>query len=1731
MNSKIKIKGYKIGEQLIDVEFSHVFRATRIEDNLPVVIKIQKDEFPSKKDIEKYENDFEIGSGFHDQQIIHYYNLEPYKHGSAIVEEDFNGNSLAHQIPEGGFDQLEFLKIAIQLARGLEVIHDKNVIHKDINPSNLVYNRETGTVKFIDFGIASLLGQENILDLSPGKLEGTLAYMSPEQTGRMNRGVNYLTDFYSLGVTFYQLLCGKLPFDTKYPLELVHCHIAKPPVPPQQVNPKIVPVLSEIVMQLLEKDPEHRYKSARGLKEDLQHCLNDLDNKGEIASFELGERDYSNKFQIPQKLYGRTKEVKKLLKAFDRVINGNPELLLVSGYSGIGKSVLVQEVQKPIVGKTVFFISGKFDQLNKNVAYSGLSQAFRSLMRQILGDTEEKITEWREKLLSALGRNGQLIIDIIPELELIIGKQPVPHVIGTVEAQNRFNLLFQKFVGVFTQKETLIVLFLDDLQWADLASLKVINLLAVNIEIKHLFLIGAYRDNEVDKAHPTIITIEKIKKEGGVVEDIVLSPLDENTVNELISDTLSCSPEKSKDLTNLVYERTRGNPFFVKSFLYSLHDESLLTFESDKEWAWNIDKIKEVQVSDNVVDLILNRISQLPDSTILILQLAACIGNTFNTEILSLVSGKTSKENLSNLRIAVKSGMLIKAGAYFYFAHDRVQEAAYSLIKEQNKKALHLKIGNLLLKSIPKAERKERIFELVDHLNLSRELITSDKERLTLVELNVEAGKKAKDSAAYETALDYFLIGKELLDDGWRNEYHLTLSLHNLALESAYLSTKFDEMIPLEREVMREARSLLDKIEIYKIKIQEAIILNKPNVAVSTALEVLSMLGVTFPENPGKLNIMTGLIGTKFSLSRKKTAELIDMPEMKDPEKLAAMRIMMNMAPAVYTAAPNLLPLMFFKMIRLSLKYGNSPESSYGYAGYGFLLSSVLQDVNSAMAFGDLSLKLVDKLKAESLRPRIDFMVNSFIRNWKNPAREIALVLKEAYQTALELGDVEYAVYSCMTYSYISYFTGKELTALEQEVDAYRKATAQMKQETTLNFIEIYHQSILNLIHPTESPWVLIGTSYDERKMLPLHIEANAGTTLFYLFYNKLCLCYLFGQYQEALKNAELAEKYVEGGLGTLIIPQFHFYDSLSRLAVYSNETIAEKKKILRKVKANQKKLKIWSQFSSVNFRHKYHLVEAELAGVKGKLTFALEHYKNAVELAGQNDWLSDEGLANELCARFWAAQGNEKVAQTYMIEAHYLYNRWGAKTKVDLLEKNHAYLREHEYGIKVKDGIETIRTTVKSGSGYLDFITATKASQAISKEIKLENLLAKIMRIIIENAGAEKGVLILKSNGDLLIEASAVIDSDTAEVLQSIPIDKSEELSESIVRFVYRSGESLVLHDAWKESDYSNEPHVLKNQLKSVLCMPISVKDEILGVLYLENNLSSHVFTEERVDVLQVLVAQAAISLENSRLYDNIEKEVKEREKAEKEVRMLNEELEQRVENRTAELKEANADLEAFSYSVAHDLKSPLSSIIAFADMLSEDHVEKMDEQGQHFVALIQKDSHQMAALIEDLLAFSKMKKQELTLLAIDFHDLVKETFHQLKERESSERQIQLDLSDLPVIYGDKAMMRQVVTNLLSNALKFTRTKEKAIIQLAVEDRKDHYEFSIKDNGVGFDMKDVEKLFGVFHRLHRADEYEGTGVGLAIVHRVIQKHGGKIWAESVPNKETGFYFTIPKRK
>ncbi|HIK12160.1 MAG TPA: AAA family ATPase [Oscillatoriaceae cyanobacterium M33_DOE_052] len=1645
----LNLKTYQILAQIYESSNSLVYRGIREADELRVILKFLKEDYPTASEITRYKQEYEITRNLNLAGVPKAYGLEPYKQTFCIILEDFGAVSLQEMMSQKRAQEessiavmtvAEFLPISIKIAEILGEIHAANIVHKDINPANIVINPETGVVKIIDFGISTQLTRENPTLKNPNVLEGTLAYISPEQTGRMNRALDYRTDFYSLGVTFYELLTGKLPFDSSDAMELVHSHIAKVPASPEEINPEIPGVLSKIVMKMMAKTAEERYQSGFGLRADLEKCWQQLQESGEISDFPLGKEDISDQFQIPQNLYGREAEVETLLAAFERVADtpkSQIEMMLVAGYSGIGKSSLVAEIHKPNTRLRGYFTEGKFDQFQRSVPYSAVVSAFKGLVRQLLTESEAQLAQWRQKLLAAVGVNGQVIMEVIPEVELIIGPQPPVPELGASEAQNRFNLVFGKFIRAFCTKEHPLVIFLDDLQWADSATLKLIELMMTDADMQYLFLIGAYRDNEVSPSHPLMITIDGLVEQGATINAITLAPLELKHTRTLIGDTLHRQLEEVQPLAELVMRKTGGNPFFVNQFLKTLYGENLLKLERESHsWQWDIEEIEAQNITDNVVDLMVGKLKKLPSSTQQVLRLAACVGASFDLQTIAIVCEQEPEAIFPDLVTAIQSGLLLPTSELdenlliqnYKFLHDRVQQAAYALIEEERKKAVHLQIGRLLLGKVSESELLERIFEIVDHLNLGWALISDESERVELGRLNLEAGRKAKASTAYAAALEqYFSRGIEILPAAaWQTHYDLTFSLYRERSECEYLCGNFEQAEQLFDYILTQVKSNLEQAEIQNLRITLYEQSTKYIEAIKLAAETLTTLGLhlnttTKPEILSELNLELQWYNTQLKYIT--ISHLIDAPKMTNPEIILGMKILMNITAPAYFVDQDLLALISLKMVNFSLKYGNSDVSAHGYAFWEFLAGARLFDYERGYEFGKLAMNLNNNFNNSNLVSKVCDLFGGHINPWRRHLKEGIPILKQGYMAGYETGDA-YVSYNSYHLIRQRVLVADNFESILEESAKHLEFLKQMKNEVFAGIQQLYRHLIFNLQGVTPDKFSFSTADFNEADCLAMW-EKNGfmtGMAPYNIF--KAQVLFLYEDYELALGHIQKSDEIIVFISGVPSQGEHYLYYPLILAALYPLATPEQQQSYGEIMLACQEKLKIWAENCPDNFLHKYLLVSAEMARLFGKDMEALDLYEVAIASARQYEYIQNEALGNELLAKFWLGKGKEEIAQVYMTKAHYGYQLWGAKRKVEDLEAKYPHLLAPKAPQKLKTIATNPRTTASTTgrSSELDLTTVIKAAQVVSGEIVLEKLLAKLMKILLENGGAQTGFLVLSNQGQLTIEATGQVTAEDIEVLQSQPVEDSENLPGGILKYVARTREDVVLSDATTEGVFTREPYIVKHQPKSVLCAPIINQGQLIGLLYLENNLTPGAFTSERLAILKVLSAQAAISIENALLYRTLEDKVQERTaqlaQANQEISILNERLKAENIRMSAELDVAK-QLQQMVLPKPEELEAieglEIAGFMEPADEVGGDYYDVLQQDGRVKISIGDVTGHGLESGVLMIMAQTAVRtlQQINETDAVKFLAVLNQTLYQNLQRMNSAKNMTLAILD----------------------------------------------------------------------------------------------------------------------
>lgn len=1746
------------------------------DEGQPVVIKMLKEVDPAPHQLAYLQNEYALTHQLALECVRKAYRMGRFEDRPAIFLEHVPGASLKQAFVKEEKPFTDRLAVAVEVAKALEAIHGQGIIHRDFTSNNiLIVPKPQGpTVKIIDFAFAVKQETKGDENTRPSSLEGTMAYISPEQTGRVNQAVDTRSDLYSFGVSLYELFTRRLPFEGKDPAELVHAHLATPPTPPEAIQGDIPHVLSELILRLLAKNPDARYQSASGLLADLQHCQKLLESEGEIHDFELGTKDLTGKLEFPEALYGRRKEFKHLIKSFDRVTLGTVELVMIKGYAGIGKSALVNAFRNRVGRKGGYFAMGHFDQLQSSVPYQGTNRAFGQLVRQLLTESSNRLEAWKKKILDAVGENGKLLIDVVPELQLIIGQQPDVPEVGATEAQNRLRYTFLNFIKALSDAQHPLVFFLDDCQWADGDSIDLIELLLTHPDNQYFWIITALRDNEIAADHPLLKAYDRLLDKGALVEQLEISNLSQDAVTELISATLRCGKADCQLLAELVYTKTQGNPFFVRQMLMSLYEKELLTFsQKDRRWIWDHNAIQQLNISDNVVELMAGKIQRLPAATQETLKKAACIGNQFAFSTLQAIHEVSDQELNAALTRAIDEGLVADltdvntAGEpSFSFTHDRIRQAVYSLISENITPALHLKIGRLVLEKLEKQKNEEalrdHIFDIVGQWNRGIDLVEGREEKRKLARLHHIAGQKANSAAAYKTALSYLQQGLDLLAAfGWENNYSLNHGLASEAMEAAFLEGNYSLLMELSQRLISQSVNLVDKVKAYELRTQALLAQNKLAEAVAEGLAFLKLLGISFPSNPREIDTRLAYLKSRWQLRGLSKEDIMRLPEMADPLKLAAMRVISVIEPPVHITQSYLPPLLAFKQVTLSIESGLSPNSAAAFIGYGVMLATRFGRIDKGYAYAEMGLALLERFQSESLKARTYYSFYSSLAPFQLHLRDCLPPLLEGFESGLNAGDLSNATFCIIQYVYYAYLSGTELSGLEAKLLQYIRDVAQRGRHIGLNYLNLALQVIQNLLHPCPKPYLLQGKAYTEEDMVEHHQLMHDHPGLYNLYLNKMILAYLFEAYEEGQQYATQASEIQEKA--ELIKGSHHWmYDALLCLARFPEARPRAQKVLMARVEECLDELSMLAEYAPTNHLHKYYLVEAEKHRVLGEEIIARELYEKAIRFAKEHEYMNEEALAWELTGKFFREQGHRFLAETHLLQAWKVYRSWGAAAKTAFLEQRYP----HFIGRAVRKGSSSASSSTRSTSSTeslkgIDLESITKASIALSGEVVLSNLLEKMMQIAMENAGAERGAFIENQQGKLSVLAHGDAQSGI-KVRERIPLEEASFLSPAIVNYVARTQKAIVLQHAAENEAYQQDAYIREHKPKSVLCYPIAHKGHLTGLIYLENNLTIGAFTQDRTEIFRLLSSQIAISFENARLYEHLDEKVRLRTKElDRKNRQLGATL-GKLQSTQSQLvqSEKMASLGQLTAGIAHEINNPINFVTGNIGPLTRDiedikellmkvkaletstNISESLKEVKEFGEEIDTDflfeeiemlltgmrdgANRTKEIVLGLKNFSRLDEQDFKMA--DVHDGIDSTLTLLNNKFKGRITVHKDYATIPRIECLPGKLNQVFMNLLNNALDampeigeiFISTKEEEGEMLRI---------SIRDTGAGMKEEVLEHIFEPFFTTK--DVGAGTGLGLSISYGIIQQHKGEITATSTLGEGSEFIIRIPMKQ
>ncbi|MBA2654067.1 MAG: AAA family ATPase [Gammaproteobacteria bacterium] len=1463
---------------LIDILYSSphfdMYRAKHVEDQSLVTLKMLRGEHPSPSEIAILHHEYHLLKQLKHPGIIQAEKFVEVDNRPNLILQHVPGESLKTYLGNKPLDLDTFFKISIPLVDLIMHLHQHQVVHKDIKPMVIYVDPDTLQLTLVDLSLAAQIDKEGYVTPST-RVEGTLAYISPEQTGRINRPVDYRTDFYSLGVTFFEMLTGRLPFPTDDPLELVHCHIAKKPPSVISENSDVPKMVSNIVAKLLAKIPKKRYISAGGLKSDLMKCAKEWKKSHTISEFTLGQDDVQDQLQVSQKLYGRENEIAQLMDLVKSVSEGKNEVVFISGYSGIGKTSLVAQVKKNIEICEGFFISGKFDQLLRSTPYSAVVEAFGGLIKQVLSEPEASLKHFKQAILDVLGSLGQLIVDVIPEVALIIGQPPPVPSLDPAETQSRFNFAFSNFVRVFARPQQPLVLFLDDLQWVDYASLKLIENLMTDPETSNILLIGAYRSNEVGTDHPLYFTEQKLLKNDISIQTIFLQPLAKEDVQQLLKDTFKTTASKIEELAELLIGKTQGNPFFINQFLKMLYREKLLAFSyKKKKWEWDVGQIKLVEATDNVVDFLVSRLAKLPPSLQKNLKLAACIGYVFDLHTLAKISKQSMVQTTQVLWEAIQEDLIYpKSEAtltsnesastnvgeliLYQFSHDRIQQSIYTQVPLEERQRIHLQIGRLILSQYQEGSDQEQLFEMIGHFSQCLNLINDPEEIENISHYSLRTGERAKESTAYQAAIVYLKCGATLLEKiGWEKKYDQLFHLYKELIECEYLISDPKMASEHYEMLINKTKNNLDKVSLYQIKFRLYTSQGKLAEAANEGLEALKLFNIRVPVYPSKLRILKEILATRLKIGFRNIETLDEqLGKVKDPYQKAVMENIFSIGAATALFNQLLFSVMVCKEIKKILEHGYTSDAPLAFGAYAAMIMR-LNWHDQARQVTALASRILNKFPDIIAKSRYHLLVASQITSWYYPLSQAIEDADASYQYALEAGELIFATWATVTRLRMLHAMGTPLSVMIKETERVLEFISRFKYDEYGYIFKLYWQFFKSLTAAPEASEEKLFDNLDHIKVQENKIIRGNAYALMagYFFFKE--------DYSRAIEMALEGKKFEDTCYYVIFRKDMMLYHALSIAECY--ETSTHKKEDLKLLKKMEKQFKHWVELCSENYLDKYLIISALIAQVKNKTQRAGDLFEQAIKAAHENGFIQNAAIACECAAKFYIKQNNLRLAKSYIIDAYYGYERWGALAKCKLLEKNFSQmlmtLNQAAVGSSGKASLST--TSTKS----LDTLTILKSAQAISGEIILENLLIKLMQIVLENAGAERCYLIIERAGQWWIRAEGHID-ERGVIIGAHPLHSFATIPHSLIDYVQRTHENIVLGDA-RLSLFARDPYIKEYRPKSVLCMSMKQKGLVKGLLYLENNATANAFTPERIEILTLLSSQAAISLDNAELY-----------------------------------------------------------------------------------------------------------------------------------------------------------------------------------------------------------------------------------------------------------------------
>ena len=1848
------VPGYQVLDRVTATPAFGIYRARRASDEASVLLKLPETDHPPPDDLEELRQDYAIGRTAGSAHVLPLIDICGCPRGQALVYEDLQVSTLRQAVAPPLLAR-EGLELAMHITEALADLHRRGLAHCTLRPET-IWVAADGKIYFSELAHAVSAATRNTGQGRPRVFDASLPYMAPEQTGHVGLKVGPATDFYSLGAILYELFTGRPPFQGGDAAELIHAHVAKAPPPPQHVNAAVPVNLSQVLLRLLAKEPAERYQSAAGLMADLRHCLEHSDAEDSEARWAAGAADTPEHFELPSRLYGRTDALQALDAAFGRAAQGGLEWVFVTGPSGVGKSTLVNAFQDSPATVDACFVAGKFEPLHREMPYGALIGAFRQWVETLLTEEEPLLQSWRATLLEGIGRNLRAITEVIPELEYVVGRQAALPPLEPTETEYRFERALRGLIGILARPRKPLVMVLDNLQWADPASLHLLSNLGNDQRQQHLMVLATYRDIPVDGHHPVAEFLSTLQHQRTEVTGIELQPLSTDDVRQLLADTFRRANLATGELADWVVDQTEGNPLFVRQLLNTLYEGAAVSFDAQaRRWEWDWERIRALGLSEDLVDFMAEKVDRLPDEVKQTLSLAACLGTEVDVDVLVSLTKGSRNRVLGALQTAAHAQLIQPAAPNdmecWTFVHDRVQQAAYSLLPRGRRSQAHRAIARLLLKGADDLTVGTRLFDVINQFNLSEPGKAGRRERLKIARLGLLAGQRSKAAAAYHSALRYLRAGADLLEAGdWQAHYELTFSLHMELAECEYITGSAQAPRGLFDLVLNQARNPSDKHRAYTLHMVAAARAGDHVRALELGAAALAPYGVDLPTEDRAVAaaVEKALAIVQTELSEFDVNHPPDHPEegAESHEAAAVASTLSQLYASAYIHGPQMFVLVVLKLVDAAVKAGRTPYSAFAFMSYAIILGSFLGDYERGERFARWAMDMGEHTGESALRARLAHLYGTAVAYWTHPLRDATKHIRTAITGALQNGDL---IFTGLAVSYFIrhlIMQGDPLNKIIEEIDHFQATVDHLRFAEVANTLRASRQWVLALKGHTRALDSFSDDQIDEDELRESIVTKLAKPPQHWFYLLKAKLHYMAGEFTQAKKAIDDAEVPLASLFGRLAVAEHTFYRALILAAVHPTVDDETARDYEQAITEDQNQLASWSRHCAANFHHRERLVAAELARLRGDHAEAMSLFDEAARAAGEQGFTQDQALAHELAAGLYGERGLTTAANAHLTEAHYLYQRWGATEKARRIGLTHPELARQ---------LPLERPGADVRAQYLDLNAITKASLAIAGELQLDRLLESLMGVVLEHAGAQRGLLILARGGMLRIEAEGNAEDKALHVLQGEAIEPGGEYPLSIINYVRRSRQNLVLSNASEERTFSADPYIQAAPRRSILCMPIVRQGQLLGLLYLENHLIADAFTPAHLDVLELLTSHASTGLENAILYNDLKSEIVERRraeaaalanerrwlgflenvrlavvgldvegrvefvnsyfleltdyrrdevmgrqwfqeflparhrrpdlkhryyellkrkfhtdlrgmvltrsgkertvswsnallrngegeiigtlsigeditarlKAENEVRTLNRDLEERVVQRTAELRAANEELEAFSYSVSHDLRGPLRSLEGFSTALEEDYGDALDESAADYLQRIRRASHRMATLIDAMLQLSRLTRGIMRHEPVDLSELAQEISEELRAPTDG-RDVELRIQPNIQAVGDPRLLRVVLDNLLGNAWKYTEGKAPARIEFGVmPGESDQPTYFVRDNGAGFDMTYSDKLFTAFQRLHTAEEFEGTGIGLATVQRVIRRHGGRIWAEAVVDDGASFYFTL----